>query len=203
MIAASHRCPVVDDCLIDLFDNARLAVAVSQRHAMNNPTLPESMIYCFADSEHIYRYPVSMIIRKDNPMLDAINEHIQWAVEGGLLVKWFKDIQATFNRAIDENLGPKKLAIENISAALFGYALFGMFAVCAFIAEHIVHRAARRSGAGRFWKIADMLIDGDRHFLHHVSPARMRPARLRKRQKITLRNAGRGFFKLFKRQHRY
>lgn len=200
MIDASQRCSNIDDCLAHLRDNERFAVAVSHRHAMTNPKLSYSMIYCFTDREQIYRYPVSMLIKKDHAMLDAINEHIQRAVEGGLLVKWLKDIDGKLNKMIDADLGPKKLTIEHISTAFMLYTIFGSLAVVAFIVELIVHPRASRPGASRIWKIVDMLIDGDRHFLHHVSPARIRINRQNAHRNVSKM---RRILNLFKRGQNY
>lgn len=168
MLEKYKICQNNDECLEELDWNNRLAVAVSQKHAMNNPVIPNWKIYCFPNTENIFNYPVSMYMRVGHPLEREINEITQRTLEAGLLAKWAVDSRMAFKQEARTPIRTKKLTIENISLILFLCGSFLTFAVLAFIAELIVHRRARSPGAGRFWTTADWLIDGDRHFLSNI-----------------------------------
>lgn len=87
------------------------------------------------------------------------------AVEGGLIVKWTRDIEWNSRDRSYAMSGPKVLTLEHILPAFVVYSLFASFAIGAFIAEHVVHYHIRRASVHRFWLVADGLIDGQRHYL--------------------------------------
>lgn len=131
---------------------------------MNNPKIPNGQIYCFKDTEQIYQYPVAIHMHENHLMWHRINDNIKMAIESGLIAKWNADSQMNLKN-VDLSNGSVQLTFEHIFTALALYGVFLGFSVSAFIAELIVYRNARRRQCGKFWKIADMLIDADRHFL--------------------------------------
>lgn len=167
MIDEYRICPNVDDCLLDLPLDNRLAVATPRNTAMNNINIPNWKIYCFSNTEHIYDYPLSLFMQHEHPLLSRINRIVQMSMEGGLFTKWNLDCRNNINRSYNyyHANGSITLTLEHIFTGLVLYAVFVSFAIGAFIAEHIVHPIARRRNCARIWKWFDMLIDGDRHFL--------------------------------------
>ncbi|KAJ6645966.1 hypothetical protein Bhyg_01175, partial [Pseudolycoriella hygida] len=47
-----HLCNVIDACFLQLKFNDFLAVATSREHAMNNPVLPKTEIFCFSKANN-------------------------------------------------------------------------------------------------------------------------------------------------------
>lgn len=154
-----------DALLKKLTNDDRLAIATPKRHAMSNQAVSRHNIYCFGENEQILAYPLSMFIRRDHPLQARINYLIQLAIEGGLIGKWTKDIERKFREESNQLMGPHILTVEHIFLGLVFLGLYTLFAIGAFIAEHIVHTRVNRPNAHRFWGVADMLIDGERHFL--------------------------------------
>lgn len=109
-----------------------------------------------------------MFIRRQHPLHTRLNDLIQLAIEGGLIGKWTADIEWNFRQKSNLAIAPKILTVEHIFLALLFLAIFTSCAIGAFIAELIIYNRVSRSNPHRFWKIADMLIDGKRQFLMPV-----------------------------------
>lgn len=165
MINEYRLCADINRCLMELEHNGRLAVAISHKHATSNSKIPNRAIYCFAGKEIIYNYPISMFIHENHPMTTLINDNIRRAFEGGLFRKWKTDHSINFNPKVDSSARPFQLGIDHLFTPVALFTVFACFAFGAFIAEIIVHYHIQKHNCGRFWKIADMLIDADRHFL--------------------------------------
>lgn len=158
-----YICPEIDQCLKHLYENEYLAVGVSRYHAQNNPHISRRKIFCLDRTQNILSYPVQLFMRKDYPFASEINKVIRRAVEGGLFTKWMRDTVVQRKGDLQE-LPVKPLQLEHISAAILAYILFTTFAYGAFVAEYTVHkRVHQKTTNHRFWKIADYLLDGDRH----------------------------------------
>lgn len=187
MIDGYRVCTNIDDCLLDLPLNNRLAVATPLKHATNNRFVPNRKIYCFSEAEHIYSYPVPIFMHPDHPLLPQVNRIIQKSLEGGLFVKWNRDGGSDINRssANDHPNGPIVLSLEHIFTGVALSATFGLFAIGAFIAELIVHPIARRRNCARIWKWIDILIDGDRHFLLSLNRKRNLCKTVKRRRQMT------------------
>lgn len=180
MIGQYNICENIDDCLARLVDDDHLAVIASKRHAMANHRIPNWLIYCFDNQDRILGYPVSMFMPNDDYQLhESVNKFVQFAVETGLFVKWTKDSQSPFKQSkqpANTKFLTHQLTIEQFFTGLAFYAVFTTFSIGAFVAEQIVKRFVRQPNAGRFWRIAEMLIDGDRHFM---IPVKRMPLRRR------------------------
>lgn len=162
--ASYFVCKDIDICLQHLKDNEKLAVATSREHALNSPLISKQKIFCFRRSQSIYNYPVVIQMRKNFPFAIELNEFIKRAVEGGLIIKWRWDSQTTYKYEPDK-VPLKHLTVEHMAGAFTAFFILGLCSIGACIAEQIVHRRARMRNAIRFWKIVDMLIDPERHFL--------------------------------------
>lgn len=158
-------CPDIDECLSQLVQNDKLAVAVSREHAFNNHAMSTENIHCFKDIEHFSAYAVTIFIPHDHHFPSEINKCIQWAFESGLIKKWSSDSKIRYKHRSKKNARPAVLTVEHFFSAFVLFFMFISFAISAFIAEHIIYRKVRRPNPAHFWLYADMFINGDRHFL--------------------------------------
>lgn len=185
-------CPNIDQCLVQLGDNDRLAVATSKEHATNNQHIPSWKLSCFSkNGEKIQTDFISMFVRRNHHLYHDINKIITMALEGGLFVKWGK-LSSQLNAYLDlqrvQQHRSSQLPFEYIYPAFVVYMSFNLFAVFIFMFEHFVHYRAHGRKPDRLARIGDLLIDGQRHFLINIIPRyrRGRPPMLRKRYKTSL-----------------
>lgn len=156
-----HICEDIGQCLLDLEINNRLAIATSRQHALNHRI---SKIYCFDESQNIYKHLISMYVRKDHHAFDNIMIFTIRAFESGLFVKWERDSK------IAHQAKPKvstifSLKLSHIYGSIFIYLLFAFLGMIFFLAEMYTFRKARVENSRRFWVICDLLIEGQRNFL--------------------------------------
>lgn len=77
--------------------NNKLAVAVSTELSFSRVKTENSQIfhqmdfYCFDQPNIIYKYSLKMLTRKSFPYLNELNDFIQRASDGGLIVKWLSN----------------------------------------------------------------------------------------------------------------
>lgn len=161
-------CPDLDDCLRTLKEHNHLAVAVSRKHALNNPVIAQSDIYCFQEDQNINTFMISMHIKKDHPKLHAINELAQRAFESGLFVKWTKDSKVEFPRQI-ENTVLISLTIDLIYGAIFAYVMMMSLSIVILFAETLAYSKARMVNAKKYWIYMDIAVDAERHYLKNIS----------------------------------
>lgn len=159
----------MNECLVKLKYNDRMAVIASYKHAMSNRNVSKSMIYCFKDDQKIFSYPVTMFMPTEHPLQEEINGFIQIALASGLFKKWSDEshrllwlINGYYMDRISKK--PSALNLTNFYVPLAIGCTIIIISFLVFALEHIVHSKARSIGGHRFWKIIDMMIDGDRHF---------------------------------------
>lgn len=105
-----------------------------------------------------------MFIRRRHPLAGRINTVVQRMIEGGLLVKWQRDIEVLHMRSINTN-ERKRLTNAHL---IFGWMLFLMvtcFSIGGFIIEHIVAAQRKRRNDSRFWLLAEQIINDQRYFM--------------------------------------
>lgn len=164
MLDEFRICPNLDDCLEELSYDNRLAVAVSHMHAMNSHRVSSEMIYCFNDGEHIIEYPVSAMMSSDHPFFESVHRMAQLAFERGLFVKWLKDSSGR-----PRHMRPRRnheLQIQTIDHIMFAVMIYFLVissAIITFVLEHVIFYKLQRD-ENRYWRWADMIIDGKRHF---------------------------------------
>lgn len=165
-----HLCNKIDECFLQLKFNDYLAVATSREHAMNNPVLPKTEIFCFPKTNNIYSFSVSLLTKKYYHLLPQMNSIIRRVLEFGLLEKWAKDNSAATLKLIQNSDSGNDddqlvvLTVGHITGALiimfFGYAV----AFCAFIGEIIVVKKLTLSTHKLFWSFWDKLFDTKQYF---------------------------------------
>lgn len=149
--------------------NDYLAVALSREHAMNNPVLPKTEIFCFSKSNNVYTYSVAMITKKCFHLLPQMNSIIRRVLEFGLLEKWAKDNSAATLKLIqnsDEGNGDGLvvLTVAHITGAIIimfvGYAA----AFVAFIGEIIIGKKLLFANQIWIWSLLDKFFDANQYF---------------------------------------
>lgn len=136
MIEEYQNCSNTDLCLLQATNDGRLAVATTMTHAMNNFLVAPREIHCFEDRVHFQRYPVSILIEINHSMSDSISKYIQYALEGGLFVKWLNDVKSSYRTP--NNVFHVQLTNQHLFLAWLFFLLFTFFSIGAFIFEHIV-----------------------------------------------------------------
>lgn len=122
-------CPDIDNCLLKLKTDRKLAVAVDREHAKNTPVqITDTEMYCFSKSENIFTYSVVMMMVKDFHLRAKINNLIRQISESGLLPKWQKESEIIRMLEIDGSAdGTIKLKVEHVAGAFIlifvGWAL--------------------------------------------------------------------------------
>lgn len=160
-IASFAACPNIDKCLKDLEENDKLAVAVSRLHAQNNLHIARQKLFCFDRNQNILRYPVQLLMRKNFPLANQINDIIRRITESGLFIKWMSD-SFVQQKSDSKGLTIQRLTTDHIIGGLLVYSLFLSFAIGAAIAEQIVYKHVKQKRHCRFWKIAECFLDNGR-----------------------------------------
>lgn len=168
-----HLCRNIDECFLKLKFDDYLAVATSREHAMNNPVLPKTNIFCFSKANNIYSFSVAMMTKKYFHLLPQMNSIIRRVSEFGLLEKWAKDNSAGALKLIQEtddggdDDGLVVLTIGHITGAMIIMFLGYTVALCAFIGEMIVGKkisSSKRNAFWSFWSFWNKLFDTEQYF---------------------------------------
>lgn len=149
--------------------NDKLAVAVSYELSLSflriggNRCDPKTKIYCFDAANSIYDYGLKILMRKDFPLINELNQFILYASESGLINKWLMG-----NRSLTE----KKPLFEYVSfkaesliVALMIFIGMILLALIVIIVETIVHKKIQGQNFIPFWHYVEIMIDPYRHFL--------------------------------------
>lgn len=162
MIDQFEQCPDIDKCLARLSDDDRIAVATTANHAKSSPSIDNDKLYCFDDRVHFHQYPVAMFARTNYPLWSTVNQHLKWAVEGGLIAKWRRDESQTHKSQSSKRKSRTRLTNGHVFFAWALYFLMGSGAIIIFISEHVIY--PRRDG-GRIWQLLHLAVNDDRLFL--------------------------------------
>lgn len=146
-----------------------MAIAVSQKHALNNPIISSRKIHCFEDTNHLMTYPIAIFLQRNYPLQLVFSHHIRWIIESGLINKWSSDSKPKYEKPTKQHFGPTVLSLEHVFIGFAFFLIFTLFSCGAFIAETIVYRMMRRRKVSHFWRFAEVLIDGKRHFWIPIS----------------------------------
>lgn len=146
-----------DKCINELLWNDKLAIAISRELSICS----RNNAYCFDHPNIIYEYSLSMLTRKDFPLINELNQFIQGAVEGGLITRWLKRY-----RSREKEIPPEYTDInwENFSIYVVFYLGLTFFAFVMLIIEKIVYRKVREPNSKPFWRYIEMAIDPYRYF---------------------------------------
>lgn len=152
-------------CLNQLNSNSKLAVATSREFVRSAPKKMNFQFYCFAKPEIISAFPLKFFLHKNFSYAEELNDFIKAASVSGLIEKWRSDIRTQFKEHTQGTGEFGRLTFDNLSGALLIIALLFLFSISIFFLEIVVHKQVRAPNATRFWKITEMIIDPDRHFM--------------------------------------
>lgn len=157
-------CINLDECMSQLNENPKLAIAISLAHAHSSHFILPSQLYCFKDSEIIYKYLLKFLIRKNFTYLRELDQFIQMVNAGNLIKKWYSyNLVQTPKLHMDRSY--KRLSLKHFHGFFLICAMIEIVLISTFILEQIVYANARAPNVSRFWKIFEMIIDPDRHFM--------------------------------------
>lgn len=165
-----EKCEDLNICLNSLKFNNQLAVAVSQLYLK---TLPfQSNIFCFVSDRKFSKFPATFMIRRDFRFRKEFGKVFKSIRAAGLIPKWETDYRIKENNDSNENI-VMPLTIDSFRSVFLVLGIFLFAAVISRMMEEIIFKASHKEHAHPFWKLADKLIDGDRHFLlldsHHYN----------------------------------
>lgn len=150
-------------CLDVLEVSPKLAVAISREHARTRRILhSDSQIYCLDKSDIIFEFASKFLVREDFLYLKQLNQFIQMASESGLIEKWRSNVKIHTSK--EEERIHSRLA-KVIRGVHIICILTEILLTFILLLERFVYRKVRTSNESRIWKIIEMLIDSDRHFL--------------------------------------
>lgn len=163
-------CPSIDDCLDHLKndDNKDLAVGGSRQHILNSRSYSPSKIFCFNRDENIASYQPTLLMPKDFALRQRIDKIIQYALEGGLPVKWDRDSQRKKEQLILYIPHPI-LKLEEM-AVLFVFFLIGgwILSISIFFNERFIWRKMQQTNPSCVWKFLEEMADGERHYFKNL-----------------------------------
>lgn len=146
--------------------NHDLAVGVSRTHAMSTSLYRNGEIFCFDRSQNIANYTISLAIRSGYG-ISPINKIIRSILEGGLNLKWQREIRSDRPSEAGNKRHPEAISINETMTVLFFVIIpYLSLATLTFIAERLI--AARKANAPtankrEFWTRLEKLFDGERH----------------------------------------
>lgn len=139
--------------------NDKLAVATFYR--MQSRFGP--IAYCFDNFENIYEYPLSILMRRDFPLVNELNKFIQYASSSGLLTMWIK--QHKFDSPVEIEHEMPKINLETGFFLVLIYLAVVCGLLCLTAAERIIYSKVRNENSARIWRYIEMAIDPHRYFL--------------------------------------
>lgn len=83
-------CDNIDDCLERLRYDEYFAVALSRLHALNNPVISRSELFCFPRENNIYSYLVVMPLKLHYELMVPMDKVIDNLMEFGLVDRWIE-----------------------------------------------------------------------------------------------------------------
>lgn len=157
-----------DELIKSLKWNDQLAIATSHELSISralfgsNHLDPRSITYCFDRPNNVYEYLLKVLMQKNFPYQYELNKFIQYALEGGLVVKWLKDYRFLAEKeSIYEYI---TIDVKNWYAPCFIYLIMSTFSLFILISERIIHKKVRSTNAHPIWRYLEMSIDPHRYF---------------------------------------
>lgn len=133
-----------------------MAVAVSKQYVESIPI--RNQIFCFDTIERIQTRHKSILIRDDFIFRAVINAAIDNLFNSGIICKWLNDSR------VAESLSTEEATMDD---ALIGIVvLVGAVLIIPFMVlccEIVTFKKCRQEYPNKYWKYAEMLIDGKRH----------------------------------------
>lgn len=173
-------CDNIDECLMELKTNNKLAVAVSKAHAQSNSYVDKSKLFCFSSPEQIYSYSIVMLSKERYfYLLPEINRRLEAFIENGLLKKWISENEITvkIRNRIDTEFSETSDANERIIG--IRYFITSMFHliithICSTLflfleiatIYHVKYYKRCKKKLPIYWFVLDRLGDEKRYFFN-------------------------------------
>lgn len=149
-----------------------MAVGGSRQHIFNSRVYSPKHIFCFEQNNNIASYPVALMIRNNYVLKLRIDKLAQFAFDGGLVLKWYRDYYYQ-NRIEKRNVFSDfevPITLDNMS---FNFVLVFCIGVVlstlSFLAEIIIFRKMQQPSQSWVWKYCAQFFDGERHHLTHLA----------------------------------
>lgn len=141
-------CLDIDQCLAEIANDHQLAVAVSREHSENSPLMNKRNMFCFARTNNVYNFLVSILARRDHHILTRINRNIRGILEAGLLNKWQADSQresllSSDTTEDDEDSGTIVLKVGHVQGAFYVVIVGLVVSVIVFLLEVVSFHLTR------------------------------------------------------------
>lgn len=148
-----------------LEQNSKLAVATSIERVQKMRLDSNLKLFCFDYPNNIYEYPLTILMKKDFPLLEELNTFIQYASDGGLIVKWLKGNRYS---SVSEKPPNFNFSEGNFNSHWFNGIIFcsvTLLSLAVFFVEILIHRNIQGNKSSIFWRYCQMIIDPYRYFL--------------------------------------
>lgn len=164
MLEKFRICDNLDVCLKQLYDNPKWAVAISSEYVRSSRLFSASNVFCFKKHEIIHSYTLKFLVRKNFTHSNQLNAFIQTTTANGLVKKWRSNNRSR-NHSRQPDIVFYPLRVSNAAGMYFIWMILKVLALLSLVLEKHIHRQARRSNPSRFWKLAEMAVDPDRHLM--------------------------------------
>lgn len=124
-----------------------------------------AMAYCFDSLESFHEYPLSILMRKDFPFANKLNEFIWQVYSNGLLSMWTKQYQIGVIETDEEEF--EQVSAETLFFLLIFYFTMSFALVLFLAAERLIYKNVRRENSAKIWRLLEMATDPYRYFLLH------------------------------------
>lgn len=126
----------------------------------------QDKIQCFDSDQSISTFPHTFMLRRNLGFKSQFKHIFARIHEAGLISKLIQDFQ---NEKINCNdalvSDAKPLTIYSFISCVIFFTVGLSFAFISRILEEIIFRKANKMNAHQFWKFADKIIVGKRHFV--------------------------------------
>lgn len=155
-------CDEIDVCLNQLDSDRNLAVATSRLHVRSLPLYEN--IFCFDETQNVYSYLNSFMIRSDFKDKSSFNHMIELAVASGLASKLKNDIRFhTKITTLSGQFGSIRLNDFYFFLCLINLPIL-ILANLVLLTEKLIFKKSHSVNGRSFWKFLEKLICGHRCF---------------------------------------
>jgi hypothetical protein len=147
----------LDDALMELKNNSKLAVAVPRgRKSNTHLSLTDFDIYCFGLSHNIRTYPIILMAKKNFHLLPKINKMLREMAQAGMLTRFRKDSYSLNQN--DDDIEEEKtrshpiITINHVQGAFYMGLIGVALALVVFILEWVFYLIGKYSGKEWFKK---------------------------------------------------
>lgn len=156
-----EKCHDIDECLLRLKSDDKLAVATSRLH-VTMLNLQET-IFCFDRSQNIHDYSKTFMIRNDFKMRRQFIDMFKQLITTGLISKWQKELK--IHRKLSKNLlNYHSIGMKDFFSVFIPVFLIIGASVPMILFEHFVHHKVNCVRPHRRWIWLDKVIWGQRCF---------------------------------------